>query len=177
MSPQLCDHCVGSIVGVPNVVHTFCNNLLFVNVRDYRSDSVSVDQELKFVLAPGNFVFCMECLLVVGESGKGDPWVSERRFGGEGTIQGVVVCDLARLVFADDEGEDAAFPPYRLVLKVVTIWAIASTSSSIASYLADPVMRGISAASKRALTIASMATTLVIVMASLVSVHSRIGMA
>ena len=74
-------------------------------------------------------------------------------------------------------GRTPHFPLYRLVLKVVAICAIASTSSLIASYSGDPVMRGISAASKRDLTIPSMAVTLVIVMVSSVSVHSAIGMA
>ena len=147
VSPQFCDHRVGSLVGVTNVVHTFGDNALFVDVYDDCIDGVSVDCELKFVLAPGKFVLRMECLLVVGESGQGDCWVMERRFDGAAAIQGVVVFDSARLVFSDDEGENAAFPPYRLVLKVVAIWAIASTSSLIALYLGDPMMRGRSAAS------------------------------
>ena len=54
-------------------------------------------------------MLCTECLLVVRESGQGDCWVSERIFDGAAAIQGVVICDLARLVLADDEGEDAAF--------------------------------------------------------------------
>ena len=33
----------------------------------------------------------------------------ERRFYGAAVIQGVVVCDSAGLVFAEDEGEDASF--------------------------------------------------------------------
>ena len=69
------------------------------------------------------------------------------------------------------------FPPYRLVLKVVAIWAIALTSSLMALHSGYPVMHGRSAASKRALTITSMAAALVIVMASLVLAHSAIGMA
>ena len=109
MSPQFRDHCVGSLVGVPNVVHTFCDNVLFVDVCENRSDGVSVDRELEFVLAPGDFVLRMECLLVVGESGQGDPWVLELRFDGAAAIQGVVIFDSACLIFADDEGEDAAF--------------------------------------------------------------------
>ena len=109
MSPQLRDHCVGSLVGVPNVFHTFGDNVLFVDVCDNRGNGVSVDRELEFVLAPGEFLIRVECLLVVGESGQGDPWVSERRFDGAAEIQGVVVCDLAILVFFDNEGEDAAF--------------------------------------------------------------------
>ena len=51
----------------------------------------------------------MECLLVVGESAQGDRWASGRRFDGAAAIQGVVICDSACLVFADDEGEDASF--------------------------------------------------------------------
>ena len=51
----------------------------------------------------------MECLLVVRESGQGECWVLERRFDGVAEIQGVVICDLERLVLADDEGEDAVF--------------------------------------------------------------------
>ena len=66
MSPQFRDHRVGSLAGVPNVVHTSGDNLLFVDVCDDRGDGVSVNRELKFVLAPGDFVLCMECLLVVG---------------------------------------------------------------------------------------------------------------
>ena len=107
--PQFRDHYVGSLVGVPNVAHTFRDNVLFVNVRDNRGDGVSVDRDLEFVLAPGDFVFPMECLLVIGESGQGDSWVLERRFNGAAAIQDVVVCDSARPIFADDEGEDAAF--------------------------------------------------------------------
>ena len=91
-----------------------------------------------------------ECFIVVGKSGEGDPGVLESWFDGAAAIQGIIVCDVARLVFADNKGEDAAFPPYRLVLKVAAICAIASTSLSIASYLGDHVMRGRSAASKRA---------------------------
>ena len=72
------DHCVGSLVGVPNVVHTFGDNVLFVDVCDVRGDGVSVDRELDSVLAPGDFVLRMECLLVLGESGQGDRWVSAR---------------------------------------------------------------------------------------------------
>ena len=109
MSPQFRDHCVGSLVGIPNVVHTFRDNVLFVSVCDYRSNGVLVDRELESILTPGNFVFRMECFLIVGESGQCDPWVSERRFDGAAAIQGVVVCNSARLIFADDEGEDAAF--------------------------------------------------------------------
>ena len=63
-------------------------------------------------------------------------------------------------------GRAPHFPRYGLVLKVVAICAIALTSLSIALYSGDPVMRGRSAASKRALTITSMAATLVILMAS-----------
>ena len=59
----------------------------------------------------------MECLLIVGESGQGDRWVSERRFDGAAAIQGVVVCDLARLVFVDDDGEDATFSTIRFGLE------------------------------------------------------------
>ena len=66
------------------------------------------------------------------------------------------------------KGRTSHFPPYRLVLKMVAICAIALTSLLIASYFGDPVMRGRLAASKRALTIPSMAATLVIVMASAV---------
>ena len=104
VSPQFCYHHVGSLVGVPNVVHTFRDNVLFVDVRDNHSDSISVDRELKFVLAPCDFVLRMECLLVVREIGQGDPWVLERRFDGASAIQGVVVCDSTRLVFAEEEG-------------------------------------------------------------------------
>ena len=100
---------MGSLVGVPNVVHTFGNNVLFVDVCDDCGDGVSVDHELEFILAPGKFVLRVECLIVVGESGQGDCWVSERKFDGAAAIQGVAVCDSARLVFADDEGKDAAF--------------------------------------------------------------------
>ena len=109
VSPQFRDHCVGSLAGVPNVVHTSGDNVLFVNIFDDCGDGVSVDRELEFVLAPGDFVLRMECILVVGESGQGGPWVLERRFNGAAAIQGVVVCDSVSLVFADDEGEDAAF--------------------------------------------------------------------
>ena len=100
---------MGSLVGVPNVVHTFGDNLLFVDVCDDRGNGVSVDRELEFVLAPGNFVLLMECLIFDGESGQGDRWVLERRFDGTAAIQGIVICDLTRLVFADDEEKDAAF--------------------------------------------------------------------
>ena len=109
VSSQFRDHHVGGLVSVPNVVHTFGDMLLLVHVFDDRGDGVSVDRELEFLLSPGDFVLRMECLLVVGESGQGNHWVSERRFDGVAAIQGVVVCDLASLVFADDEGEDAAF--------------------------------------------------------------------
>ena len=64
--PQFRNHRVGSLVGVPNVVHTFGENVLFVNVCNDHGDGVSVDRELKLVLAPGDFVLRMECLLVVG---------------------------------------------------------------------------------------------------------------
>ena len=175
--PKFLNHCVGSLIGVPNVVHKFGDNVLFVHVCDDRGDGILVDCKIEFVLAPGDFVIHMECILVVGKSGQGDPWVFERRFDGAAEIQGVVVCDSVSLVFAYDEGKDAAFLPYRLVLKMVAIWAIALTSSSMASYSGDPMMRGRPAAPKRALTIASMATTLVIVMASSVSAHIAVGMA
>ena len=68
MSPQFRDHCVGCFVGIPNVVHTFRDNVLFVDVRNDRGDSVSADREIDFILAPDEFVFCVECFLVVGES-------------------------------------------------------------------------------------------------------------
>ena len=101
VSPQFRDHCVGSLVGVPNVVHTFGNNVLFVKVCDNCGNGVLVDRDLDFVLAPSNFVLRMECLLVVGESGQGDRWVSERRFDGAAAIQGVIVCDLAYTTLFD----------------------------------------------------------------------------
>ena len=66
VSLQFRDHRVGIFVGVPNVVHTFGDNVLFFHVCDDRSDGVSVDRKLEFVLAPSNFLLCMECLLVVG---------------------------------------------------------------------------------------------------------------
>ena len=47
--------------------------------------------------------------LVVGESELGDPGVTESWFDGAAAIQGIIVCDAACLVFADDEGKDAAF--------------------------------------------------------------------
>ena len=99
MSPQFRNNRVGSLVGVPNVVYTFCNNVLFVKVCNDRGNGVSVDRELDFVLAPGEFVLRMECLLVFGESAQGDRWISERRFDGAAAI----------FVFADDERKDAAF--------------------------------------------------------------------
>ena len=33
----------------------------------------------------------------------------ESWFDGAAAIQGIIVCDVARLVFADDEGKDATF--------------------------------------------------------------------
>ena len=117
VSPQFRYHCVCSLVGVSNVVHTFGDNVIFVHVCDNRDDGVSVDRKLEFVLAPGNFVLRMECFLVIGESGQGDPWVLEHRFDGAAAAQGVVVCDLASLVFADDEEEDTAFSTVPFGLK------------------------------------------------------------
>ena len=107
--PQFRNHCVGSLVGVPNEVHKFRDNVLFVDICDDCGDGTSVNLDLEFVLALGDFVLRMGCLLVVGESGQGDPWVLERMFDGAAAIQGVVVFDSACLVFADDQGEDAAF--------------------------------------------------------------------
>ena len=109
MSHQFRDHRVGCFVGIPDVVHTFRENVLFVNICNNRGDGVSVNRELEFIIAPGDFVFCVECFLVVVESGEGDPGVSESWFNGAGAIQGIIVCDAARLVFADNEGKDAAF--------------------------------------------------------------------
>ena len=54
-------------------------------------------------------MFRVECFLVVRESGEGDPWVLESRFDGAAEIQGIIVCDSVRLVFADNEGEDTTF--------------------------------------------------------------------
>ena len=107
VSPQFRNHRVGSLVGVPNLVHTFRDNVIFVGVRGVRgnrSDGVLVDRKPEFILALGDLVFRMECFLVVGESGQGDPWVLERRFNGAAAIQGFIVCYSAHLVFADDEG-------------------------------------------------------------------------
>ena len=69
MSPQFRDHHVGCFIGIPNVVHTFRENVLFVDVRDDCGNVVSVDRKLEFILAPGDFVFRVECFLVVRESG------------------------------------------------------------------------------------------------------------
>ena len=100
---------MGSLVGVPNVVHTFGENVMFVNFCDDRGNGISVNNELEFILAPGYFMLRVECLLVVGESGQGDPWVLERWIDGAAAIKGVVVCDSARLVFSGNEGEEAVF--------------------------------------------------------------------
>ena len=109
MSHQFRNNCVGCFVGVSNVVHTFRDNVLFFDVCNDRGDGVSVDREIEFILASGNFVFHVECFLVVGESGEGDPGVLESWFDVADAIQGSIVCDAARLFFADNEGEDAAF--------------------------------------------------------------------
>ena len=66
MTPQLRNNRVDILVGIPNVVHTFCDNVLFVDVHDDRVDVVSVDRKLKFILAPGDFLFCMEFFLSLG---------------------------------------------------------------------------------------------------------------
>ena len=168
---------MGSLVGIPNVFHTFRDNVLFVNVCNNLGEGVSVDCELEFILAPGELLFRMECFIVVGESGQGDPWVLERRFDGASSVQSVIFFTRRVLSSLTMRGRTPHFPQYILVLKVVAICAIASTISSMASYLVDPVMRGRSAASERALTIVLVAATLVIGMASSVSVHSAIGMA
>ena len=69
MGHQFRNHRVGCFVGIPDVVHTFRDNVLFVDFRNDRGDGVSVDRELELIIAPGDFVFCVECFLVVGESG------------------------------------------------------------------------------------------------------------
>ena len=104
MSHHFRDHRVGCFVVVPDVVHTFRNNVLLVNVCNDLGDGVSVDRELEFILALGGFLFCVECFLVVRDSGEGDPGVLESWFDGAAAIQGIIVCYTARLVFADDKG-------------------------------------------------------------------------
>ena len=118
MSHQFRYHCVGCFVGVPNAVHTFCDNALFFDVCNNCGDGVWVDRDLEFILTPGNFVFCVEYFLIIRESGEGDPGVLESCFDGAATIRGIIVCDAAHLVFADDEGEDAAFSTVPFGLEV-----------------------------------------------------------
>ena len=109
MSHQFCDHRVGCFVGVPDVVHTFHDNVLFFDVHNDCGDGVMVNRKLEFILAPGDFLLCVECFLVTGDNAEGNLGVLENWFDGVAAIQGIIVCDAARLIFADDEGEDAAF--------------------------------------------------------------------
>ena len=69
MSPQLRNNRVNILVGIPNVVHTFCDNVLFVDICNDHGDGVLVDRELDLILAPGDFMFRVECFLVVRDSG------------------------------------------------------------------------------------------------------------
>ena len=66
MSHQFRNHRVGCFVGIPDVVHTFRDNVLFVYVCNNRGDGVLVDRKLEFILAPGNFVFRVEFFLSSG---------------------------------------------------------------------------------------------------------------
>ena len=91
----------------------------------------------------------------------------EVKFDGAAASQGIIVCDSTCLVFADDEREDAVFSTVPVGL---------GGDGNLCDFLDNPMMRGRLAASKRALTIAYMAATLVIIMASSVSVHIVIGM-
>ena len=92
-------------------------------------------------------MFRVECLSL---SGRVDRVIlGLRRAGSTEWLQSKELWFVTRraLSLLTMRGRTLHLPPYRLVLNVVAICAIASTSSSIASYLGDPVMRGRSAAS------------------------------